>query len=89
MQLDIANPKLSEIEALGINAENVYFNLSATELTEATLNINEGTVTNSGALSIKTGKFTPVLEAVFLCSADMAVNSPDHCSCCCLSLLTP
>ena len=58
MQLDIANPKLSEIEALGINAKNVYFNLSAEELAEATLKINEGTITNSGALSIKTGRFT-------------------------------
>ncbi len=58
MQTDIANPKISEIEALGVNAKNVYFNLSAKELTEATLAINEGSITNSGALSIKTGKFT-------------------------------
>jgi len=58
MLTDIANPKISEIEALGINAKNVYFNLSANELTEATLAINEGSITNSGALSIQTGKFT-------------------------------
>lgn len=58
MQADIANPKILEIEALGINAKNVYFNLSANELTQATLAINEGVITNSGALSINTGKFT-------------------------------
>lgn len=58
MQVDIANPKILEIEALGIKAKNIYFNLSANELTSATLAINEGTITDSGALCIKTGKFT-------------------------------
>ncbi len=58
MQTDIASPKMSEIKSLGINATNVYFNLSANELTDATLAIDEGSITDSGALSIKTGKFT-------------------------------
>lgn len=53
-----ASQKISEIESLGINAKNVYFNLSANALTEATLALKEGIITDSGALSIKTGKFT-------------------------------
>jgi len=53
-----ADQKISEIETLGIKAKNVYFNLSSNELTDATIAIKEGTITNSGALSIKTGKFT-------------------------------
>lgn len=58
MQQDIATTKMSELQNLGITAKNVYFNLSSEDLTKATLAINEGTITNSGALSIQTGKFT-------------------------------
>ncbi|MDF1697085.1 MAG: phosphoenolpyruvate carboxykinase (ATP) [Saprospiraceae bacterium] len=58
MQAEIANPKISELELLGITAKNIYFNLSAEELTQKTLEINEGVITDSGALSIKTGKYT-------------------------------
>ena len=58
MQTDIAKPQNSDIDVLGIKAKNVYFNLSPTKLTEATIALNEGIITNSGALSIRTGKFT-------------------------------
>jgi len=58
MQLDVANPKISEIEDLGIKGKKIYFNLSAKELADATLAMDEGIIADSGALSIKTGKFT-------------------------------
>jgi phosphoenolpyruvate carboxykinase (ATP) len=58
MQVDIANPQISELESLGIKAKKIYFNLSANELTKATLAMDEGIITDSGALCIKTGKFT-------------------------------
>jgi phosphoenolpyruvate carboxykinase (ATP) len=58
MPINIASPKFSEIEKLGIRAKKIHFNLSANELTEATLALNEGIITDSGALSINTGKFT-------------------------------
>jgi len=58
MQADIASQKISKIEDLGINAKNVFYNLRAEQLTQATLDLNEGVLTDSGALSIKTGRFT-------------------------------
>lgn len=49
----------ADLGALGIkNVENVYWNLSPAELTEKTLQNNQGTLADSGALAVNTGEFT-------------------------------
>ncbi|WP_291726938.1 phosphoenolpyruvate carboxykinase (ATP) [Bernardetia sp.] len=49
----------SGIEELGIkNAANVYWNLSAPELVEHTINNKQGVLSSTGALMCDTGKFT-------------------------------
>ena len=47
------------LESLGIiNAKAVYRNLTPAELTEHALRRGEGTLSNTGALVVKTGKYT-------------------------------
>ena len=47
------------LEKLGIiNAKAVYRNLTVAELTERALARGEGTLSNTGALVVKTGKYT-------------------------------
>ena len=47
------------LEALGIiNASNVYRNLTPAQLTEHALRRGEGKLSNTGALVVKTGKYT-------------------------------
>lgn len=46
------------LEYLGITAGKILFNLSAEELISESLRQNEGILTDSGALSIRTGRFT-------------------------------
>ncbi len=54
----IKNPT-ANLEQHGIKkVKNAYWNLSPEELAEAAVNRGEGIITNSGALMIKTGKFT-------------------------------
>ena len=52
-------PNKSNLEYLKLQyASNVYWNLSPSELTEATLFNQQGTLTDTGALAIDTGEFT-------------------------------
>lgn len=46
------------IEQLGIQAKKVYRNLNAPELVEKALANGEGVLSSTGALSVKTGKYT-------------------------------
>lgn len=52
-------PNESSLEYLNLNhASDVFWNLSPSELTEATLFNQQGTLSDKGALSIDTGEFT-------------------------------
>jgi phosphoenolpyruvate carboxykinase (ATP) len=54
----IKNPN-ADLGQLGFKGvQNAYWNLSPKELTQMTLAINEGIITDTGALAINTGKFT-------------------------------
>ena len=46
------------LDSLGIKCEHVHRNLSPEQLISATVSAGEGTIVDSGALLIKTGKFT-------------------------------
>jgi len=54
----ITNKFTSQLIALGINPSKVYRNLSPTKLVELAVQKNEGMVTSTGSLSVKTGKYT-------------------------------
>ena len=49
---------LTQLEEFGINAKSIHRNLSVEKLIEISTQKNEGTVTQSGSLSVKTGKYT-------------------------------
>ena len=53
----VKNPA-SNLSSLGINARNVYWNLAQEELFESTIANGQGVLAESGALVVKTGKFT-------------------------------
>ena len=46
------------LEKMGINAKNVYRNLTPAQLTEFALERKEGKLSNTGALVVTTGKYT-------------------------------
>ena len=48
----------SQITAFGINPSKIYRNLSVEKLIEIAVGKNEGIVTSTGSLSVKTGKYT-------------------------------
>ncbi len=48
----------NDLKYLGIDSTDIHFNLSADQLIEASVEQNEGSITDKGALSIKTGRFT-------------------------------
>ncbi len=52
------NTPQNSLNYLGINASKIHFNLSADDLIEASVVQNEGIITDKGALSISTGRFT-------------------------------
>jgi len=54
----ITNKFTSQLIALGINPSKVYRNLYPTKLVELAVQKNEGMVTSTGSLSVKTGKYT-------------------------------
>lgn len=57
-QKGIRNPK-ADLAKIGFQtSENVYWNLDPKTLTQDALDQNEGTLSNAGALCIKTGRFT-------------------------------
>ncbi len=53
----LKNPSAS-LAQLGITATTAHWNLSAEELTNATVALGQGTLTDMGALAVATGKFT-------------------------------
>jgi len=48
----------NQLVEFGINPSKVYRNLSVTNLVEIAIQKNEGIVTSTGSLSVKTGKYT-------------------------------
>lgn len=56
IQLEKTSQK--SLNYLGIDASEIHFNLSAEKLIEASVDQNEGSLTDKGALSISTGRFT-------------------------------
>lgn len=48
----------NDLTYLGIHSSEIHFNLSANELIDASVAQNEGIITDTGALSITTGRFT-------------------------------
>jgi len=48
----------AQVTAFGINPSNIYRNLSVEKLVEISIEKNEGMVTSTGSLSVKTGKYT-------------------------------
>jgi len=48
----------SQIEQFGIKPSKIHRNLAVTELVEIAVKKNEGIVTSTGSLSVKTGKYT-------------------------------
>jgi phosphoenolpyruvate carboxykinase (ATP) len=48
----------SALAAIGVNAPKAHWNLSPEQLTQQTLDLGQGTLSDTGALSVSTGKFT-------------------------------
>ena len=53
-----SNKFASQITEFGINPSKIYRNLPVEKLVEISVQKNEGMVTSTGSLSVKTGKFT-------------------------------
>jgi len=49
---------LSQIESIGIAPSQIFRNLPVDKLVEASVNRNEGVITSTGSLAVKTGKYT-------------------------------
>ena len=59
MKINGKLPDFNDLSNLGIkNISNIHWNLTIKELTEITINKKMGVLASSGALSVKTGKFT-------------------------------
>jgi phosphoenolpyruvate carboxykinase (ATP) len=56
-ELGLKNPAAS-LSDLGINASKVYWNESSETLTQKTVELGQGTITDMNALAVATGKFT-------------------------------
>ena len=54
----ITSKFLTQLEEFGIKPSKVYRNLSVEELVDSAVKKNEGIVTSTGSLSVKTGKYT-------------------------------
>ena len=54
----MSNKFISQIKEFGINPSKIHRNLSVEKLLEAATQKNEGMVTSTGSLSVKTGKYT-------------------------------
>ena len=57
-ETEISSKFLTQLENFGINPKSVYRNLSVEKLVEIATQKNEGILTSSGSLSVKTGKYT-------------------------------
>ena len=53
-----SNKFASQITEFGINPSKIYRNLPVEKLVEISVQKNEGMITSTGSLSVKTGKFT-------------------------------
>lgn len=53
-----ADKKSQWLNSIGIANSNPHWNLSSEELTEETLRLNQGVITDTGALAVDTGEFT-------------------------------
>lgn len=49
---------ISQLEEMGIRTDNIHRNLSVKNMIDLTVQKNEGILTSTGALSVKTGKYT-------------------------------
>ena len=49
---------ISQLNEFGINTQKIHRNLSVEELIKHSTEKNEGVLTSSGSLSVKTGKYT-------------------------------
>ena len=54
----MSNKFISQIKEFGINPSKIHRNLSVEKLLEAATQKNEGMITSTGSLSVKTGKYT-------------------------------
>ena len=57
-ETEISSKFLTQLENFGINPKSVYRNLSVEKLVEISTQKNDGILTSSGSLSVKTGKYT-------------------------------
>ncbi|MBP6455374.1 MAG: phosphoenolpyruvate carboxykinase (ATP) [Chitinophagaceae bacterium] len=48
----------ANLSSLGINASTIHWNLTPKELSDQTVMLGQGSITNMGALAVNTGKFT-------------------------------
>nr|AIE99722.1 phosphoenolpyruvate carboxykinase (pckA) [uncultured marine thaumarchaeote KM3_115_G03] len=58
MSANMSNKFISQIKEFGINPSKIHRNLSVEKLLEVATQKNEGMVTSTGSLSVKTGKYT-------------------------------
>ena len=56
--MNAANNGQQWLQSIGINTANAHWNLTPTQLTEETLRLNQGVITDTGALAVDTGEFT-------------------------------
>ncbi|MBL7764688.1 MAG: phosphoenolpyruvate carboxykinase (ATP) [Chitinophagaceae bacterium] len=56
-EIGLKNPS-AQLSDLGIHPSKVNWNLSPKELSDQTVALGQGTITNMGALAVRTGKFT-------------------------------
>ena len=49
---------LDQLVAFGVSPKTIHRNLSVEKLVEQSVQTNEGIVTSTGSLSVKTGKYT-------------------------------
>ena len=54
----ISSKFLAQLDDFGIHTESVQRNMSVEKLVELSVQKNEGLITHSGSLSVKTGKYT-------------------------------
>ena len=54
----ISSKFLAQLDEFGIHTESVQRNMSVEKLVELSIQKNEGIITHSGSLSVKTGKYT-------------------------------
>ncbi|MCH2406723.1 MAG: phosphoenolpyruvate carboxykinase (ATP) [Candidatus Nitrosopelagicus sp.] len=58
MSANMSSKFISQIKEFGINPSKIHRNLSVEKLLEAATQKNEGMITSTGSLSVKTGKYT-------------------------------